>query len=80
MMAGKPPSAAAEPIEFSEIWAELPPAARRCFEARATRAAWAAGRGLELVAQQPVSPAAADILSERLRADLERIEQLFAGR
>jgi hypothetical protein len=79
LIAGKSAADAAAPIEITEVWAELPPAAQRCLEARSTRAARAAGQGLELVLAQPVSPAAADTLSDWLRADLERIEQIFAG-
>lgn len=80
MMAGKSPEQLARPVEFDEVWVQLPASTRRCFEARSTRAARVAGRGLEVIAAQPVSPAAADVLSERLRADLARIEALFANR
>ena len=80
LMAGKTVEQAATPIEITEVWADLPPATRRCFEARSTRAARAAGRGLEVIAARPVSPAAADVLSDWLRADLAKIEKLFAPR
>jgi hypothetical protein len=80
LIAGKSSEQASAPIEITEVWADLPPAAQRVYQARSTRAARAAGRGLEVVASQPVKPAAADVLSDWLRADLARIEQLFAGR
>jgi hypothetical protein len=80
MIAGKTTDQLAQPVAFSEAWIDLPPATQRCFEARASRAARSAGRGLEVIATRPVNPAAAELLSERLRADLARIEQLFVGR
>ena len=80
LMAGKTTEQVAAPIEITEIWAELPAATQRCYQARSTRAARVAGRGLAVVAAQPVNPAAADVLSDWLRADLARIEQLFTGR
>jgi hypothetical protein len=80
LIAGKSAADAAAPIEITEVWAELPPAAQRCYQAHSTRAARAAGQGLELVLSRPVNPAAADTLSEWLRADLERIERIFAAR
>ena len=80
MIAGKTADQLRKPAGFTEAWIDLPPATRRCLEARATRAARAAAGGLELVSSQPVSPAAAELLSDRLRADLARIEQLFASR
>jgi hypothetical protein len=80
MIAGKSAEQIAESVSINEVWAELPASARRCFDARAARAARAAGQGLELVASHPISPAAAEAFSERLRTDLQHIERLFLGR
>jgi hypothetical protein len=80
LMAGKTAEQVARPMHITELWGDLPPSTKRCYQARSTRAARSAGSGLQLVTAQPVNAAAADLLSDWLRADLQRIEQLFSAR
>jgi hypothetical protein len=77
MMAGKPITELAQPVEITEVWPSLPQATRRCFAARSERLANAAEGGLELFSAGPINEAAAERLRKELRDGLAHIGRLF---
>ena len=54
--------------------------ARRCLGERSARTAGAAAAGIELILGGEPNRAAVEVLAEDIRAGLEDIERLFAGR
>jgi hypothetical protein len=79
MIAGKRTPDLAEPIAVEQVWPELPPLHRDVFARRSQRVADRALGGLELLLATP-NPAAAERLSDDLRAGLAEVEALFRGR
>ncbi len=79
MIAGKPSADLAEPVDVMEIWPDLPPLHQDVFARRSQRIADRAIGGLELLMTTP-NPAAAERLSNDLRAGLADVEALFRGR
>lgn len=80
MMAGKTAHQASRPIEVSETWPKFTAAEKRCFAARTERLSGAAEGGLAVMMAQEVHPAAAERLSEELRAGLAHVEAMFDRR
>jgi len=79
MIAGKTSAEVAEPLDVAQVWPELPPVGRDVFARRSQRVADRALGGLELLMATP-NPAAAERLSDDLRAGLADVEALFRGR
>ena len=79
LIAGKSSAEPAEPLDLTQVWPELPPLHRDVFARRSQRVADRALGGLELLMTAP-NPAAAERLSDDLRAGLAEVEALFRGR
>lgn len=80
LIAGKTSAEAGRPTDITQIWPELGEPARRCFAARSERVANTALGGMEALLAKPVHHAAAERLSDELRAGIARIETLFDPR
>ncbi|MFC7536557.1 hypothetical protein ACFQPG_04165 [Sphingomonas sp. GCM10030256] len=84
MIDGKP-ARPVEPMAFEQAWPLADEPKRRCFERRSLQVANGAAAGLEALvgcqsAGQDAHPRAVGVLSDDLRAGLEDLERLFAGR
>ena len=84
MVEGKP-ARPAEDIGFEQVWPLGDEPKRRCFEARSLRTANGAAAGLEaLIGCQSegrqAHPQAVTLLADDIRAGLEDLERLLAGR
>ena len=84
MMEGKPARPAEDGV-FEQVWPVPDEPVRRCFEARSLRTANGAAAGLEaLIGCQSEGRAAhaqaVGVLADDIRAGIEDLERLFAGR
>ena len=82
MMEGKP-ARPAEEIGFEPAWPLADEPVRRCFESRSLKTANGAAAGLEALIGCPpeaAHPAAVGVLADDIRAGIEDLERLFAGR
>ncbi|MCW3796463.1 hypothetical protein OMW55_01385 [Sphingomonas sp. BN140010] len=79
LMAGKTSAELTESLDVTQVWPELPPLHRDVFARRSQRVADRAIGGLELLMTTP-NPAAAERLSDDLRAGLAEVEALFRRR